>query len=148
MPKNWCFWSAVPQKTLERPLNCKDIQPVHPKGNQSSIFTRRTDAEVPILWPPAAKSQLIGKDPDAGKDWRQEEKGMTEDEMVGCHHWLRGMSLSKLWEMVKDRKAWHATVHGVVKSWTWLSDWTRGLLRLSIFRFHYSKLYFSSHKMM
>ena len=78
------------EKTLESPLDCKDIQPVHPKGNQSLIFIGRTDAEVPILWPPDAKSRLIGKDSDAGKDRGQEEKGMTEDEMVGWHHRLNG----------------------------------------------------------
>ena len=86
--KNWCFWTVVLEKTLESPLDCIEIQPVHPKGNQSWIFIGRTDAkaEAPILWPPDVKSWLIGKDPDAGKDWRQEEKGMTEDEMVGWHH--------------------------------------------------------------
>ena len=91
-PKNWCFWTEVLEKTLESPLHCKEIQPVHPKGNQSWIFTGRTDAEAetPIFWPPDGKSWLIWKAPDAGKDWRQEEKGMTEDEMVGWHHWLSG----------------------------------------------------------
>ena len=90
--KNWCFWTVFLEKTLERPLDCKEIKPVHPKGNQSWIFTARTDAEgeTPIIWPPDAKDWLIGKDPVAGKDWRQEEKGMTEDEMVGWHHWLYG----------------------------------------------------------
>ena len=88
--KNWCFWTVVLRKTLESPLDCKEIQPVHPKGNQSWIFIGRTDAETPILWPPDAKNQLIGKDPDAGKDWKQEEKGTTEDEMVGWHHRLNG----------------------------------------------------------
>ena len=88
--KNWCFWTVVLEKTLESPLDSKEIQPVHPKGNQPWIFTGRADAEAPILWPPDAKSQLTGKDPDAGKDWGQEEKGMTEDEMVGWHHWLNG----------------------------------------------------------
>ncbi len=85
--KNWCFWTVVLEKTLESPLDCKEIQPVHPKGDQSWVFIGRTDveAETPILWPPDAKSWLIWKDPDAGKDWRQEEKGMTEDEMVGWH---------------------------------------------------------------
>ena len=88
--KNWCFWTVVLEKTLESPLNCKEIQPVHPKGDHSWMFIGRTDfeAETPILWPPYVKSWLIGKDPDAGQDWRQGEKGMTEDEMVGCHHWL------------------------------------------------------------
>ena len=91
-PKNWCFWTVVLEKTLVSPLDCKEIQPVNPKGNQSWIFIRRTDieAETPILWPPDAKNWLIGKDPDAGKDWRQEEKGMTQDEMVGWSHQLNG----------------------------------------------------------
>ena len=90
--KNWCCWTAALEKTLESPLNCKEIQPVNPKGNQSWIFIGRTDAEAetPILWPPDAKNWLIGKDPDAGRDWGQEEKGMTEDEMNGWHHWLNG----------------------------------------------------------
>ena len=91
-PKNWCFWAVVLEKTLESPLNCKEIQPVHPKGDQSWVFIGRTDAEAdaPKLWPPDAKSWLIGEDPDAGKDGRQEEKGMTEDEMVVSHHQLNG----------------------------------------------------------
>ena len=90
-PKNCCFWTVILENTLESPLDCKEIQPVLPKGNQSWIFIGRTDteAETPILWPPDAKNWLSGKDPDAGKDWRQ-EKGMTEDEMVGCHHRLNG----------------------------------------------------------
>ena len=88
----WCFWSVVLEKTLESPLDYKEIQPVHPKGDQSWVFFGRTDveAETPILWPPDVKSWLIWKDPDAGKDWRQEEKGTTEDEMVGWHHQLNG----------------------------------------------------------
>ena len=91
MPNNWWF-RGVLEKTLESPLDCKEIQPVHPKGNQSWIFIGKTDAkaEALILWPRYAKNWLTGKDPDAGKDWRQEEKGMTEDEMVGWHHWLDG----------------------------------------------------------
>ena len=86
--KNWCFWTVVLEKTLESPLDCKEIQPVHPKGNQSRIFIGRTDAEAEtlILWPPDAKSWFIGKDPDPGRDWGQEEKGTTEDEMVEWHH--------------------------------------------------------------
>ena len=90
--KHWCFWTVVLEKTLESPLNCKEIQPVHPKGNQSWIFTGRTDveSETLILWPPDVKNWLIWKDPDAGKDWRQEGNGTTEDEMVGWHHWLNG----------------------------------------------------------
>ena len=104
--KNCCFWTVVLEKTLERLLNCKEIQPVHPKGNQSWIFIGRTDAEAetPILWPPDAKNWLTVKDPDAGKEWRQ-EKGT-----------------SKLWESVMDREAWCAAVHGVPKNQTWLSD--------------------------
>ena len=90
--KNLCFWTVVLEKTLENPLDCKEIQPVNPKGNQSWIFIGRTDAEAetPIVWSLDAKNQLIWKDLDVGKDWRQEEKGMTEDEMVGWHHWLKG----------------------------------------------------------
>ena len=91
-PKNWRFWTVVLEKTLESPLDCKEIQPVHPTGNRPWIFTGRTDAETEtlILWPPDAKYWLIGKDPDAGKDWKQKEKGTTEDEMVGWHHQLNG----------------------------------------------------------
>ena len=90
VPKNWCFWTVVLEKTLESPLDCKEIQPVHPKGDQSWVFIGRTDveAETPILWPPDGKNWLIGKDPDAGQAWRQEEKGTTEHEMVGWHHRL------------------------------------------------------------
>ena len=91
-PKNWCFWTVVLEKTLESPLDCKEIQQVNPRGNQSWIFIGRTDAEAepPILWPPDVKNWLIRKDPDAGKDWRQEKKGTTEDKMVRWHHWLYG----------------------------------------------------------
>ena len=92
VPRNWCFWIVVLEKTLESPLDCKEIQPAHPKGDQSWVFTGRIDveAETPIFWPPDAKSWLIWKDPDAGKDWGQEEKGTTEDEMVGWYHQLNG----------------------------------------------------------
>ena len=91
-PKNWCFWTVVLGKILESPLNCKEIHSVHPKGNQSWIFSERTDAEAEttILWPPDVKKWLVGKDPNPGKDWRREEKGVTEDEMVGWHHWHNG----------------------------------------------------------
>ena len=90
--KNWCFWTVVLEKTLESPLDCKAIQPVHPKGDQPWVFIGRTgvEAETPILWPPDVKNWLIWKDPDAGKDWGPEKKGTTEDEMVGWHHWLNG----------------------------------------------------------
>ena len=91
-PKNWCFWTVVLETTVESPLDCKEIQPVHPKGDQSWVFVGRTDveAETPIFWLPDAKNWLIGNDPDAGKDWRQEEKGMIEDEIVGWHYGLKG----------------------------------------------------------
>ena len=122
-PKNWCFWTVVLEKTLESPLESKEIKPVHLKGNQSCLFFGRTDAEAPILRPPDAKNQLTGKDLDAGKDWRQEEKGTTEDEMVGWHHRLNGHEFEQSLGDSEDREAWHA-VHGVAKSRTGLSDWT------------------------
>ena len=123
-PKNWCFRTVV--KTLESPLDCKDIQPVHSEGDQHWVFFGRNDAEAetPILWPPHAKSWLIGKGSDAGRDWGQEEKGTTEDEMAGWHHRLDNMSLCEFRELVMDREAWRAAIHEVAKSWTWLSDWT------------------------
>ena len=114
------------EKTLESPLDGKEIQPVLPGGNQSWIFIGRTDVETetPIFWPPDAKNWLTGKDPDTGKDWRQEEKGITEGEMVGFHHQLNGREFEQLCELVMDREAWYAAVHGVAKSWRKLSDWT------------------------
>ena len=101
VPKNWCFWTVVLERTLENPLYCKEIKPVNPKGKQSWIFIGRTDAEAkaPILWPSYMKNWLIGKDPDAGKDWRQEEKGTTEDEMVGWYHPLDGHDFEQAAEL-------------------------------------------------
>ena len=124
-PKNWCFWTAVLEKTLESPLDLKEIQPVHPKGNQSWLFIGRThvEAETPVLWPPDAENWLNAKDPDARKDWRQEEKGTTENEMDVITDSM-DMSLGKLRELVKDSEAWSTAVHGVTKSQTLLSNWT------------------------
>ena len=123
-PKNWCFWTMVLEKTLASPLDYKEIQPVYPKGDQSWVFIGRTyaEAETPILWPPHVKSWLTGKDPDAGRDWGQEEKGTTEDEMAGWHHRLDAHEFGWTSELVMDREAWHAVIHGVGKSRTWLSD--------------------------
>ena len=122
--KNWCFWTVVLEKTLEIPLDSKEIKPVNPKRNQPGLFIRRTDAEAPIFWPPDVKSWLTGKEPNAGKDWRQEEKRVTEDEMVDGITDSMDMTWSKLQEIVKDREAWHSAVCGVAKCWTWLSDLT------------------------
>ena len=126
VPKTWCFWTVVFEKTLESPLDCKKIQPVHPKGNQSWIFTGRTDveAETPILWPPDVKNWLIGKDPDAGGNWRQEGKGTTEDEMVGWHHRLDGYESEQAVGVDDGQGSFHAAVHRVAKSQIRLSNWT------------------------
>ena len=125
-PRNWWFWTVVLEKNLESPLNCKEIQPVHSKGDQSWVFIGRTavEAETPILWPPDAKSWLIWKDPDAGRDWGQEEKGMTEDEMAGWHHRLDAYEFG--WTLgIGDGQGGLACCNSWdSKSWTQLSDWT------------------------
>ena len=132
--KNWCFQIVVLEKTLEIPLDSKEIKPVTPKGNQPWIFIGRTDAEAKalILWPPDAKNWLIGKDPDAGKDWRQEEQGTERLRWLDSITDSMNMNLSKFQEMLKDREAWHYAVHRMAKSRTHLSNWiiaARGLLR-------------------
>ena len=146
---NWCFWTVVLEKTLESPLDCKEIQPVHPKGDQSWVFIGRTDAEAetPILRPPNAKSWLTEKDSDTGRDSGQEEKGTTEDKMAGWRHRLNGHGFGwtpavegGLQQFVMDREACHAAVRGVTKSRTWLSDWTDWCLRDGLL--DHTQLYF------
>ena len=127
--KNWCFQTAVLEKTLESHLGCKEIKPVNPKRKLKGWFLwvliGRTDAEAeaPILWTPDTKSQLIGKDPDPGKDWGQEEKRQQRMRWSDSITNSMDVNLSKLQEILKDREAWHSTVHRVTKSWTWLRDW-------------------------
>ena len=136
----------VLEKTLESPLDYKEVQPVHPKEDQSWVFIGRTDAEAetPVLWPPHAKNWLIGKDPDAGKDWGQKEKGTTEDEMVDGITDSMGMGLGRLRELVMDREAWRAAIHGVAKSRT-QSDWTELNWTEHIIRPHASRRNHSLH---
>ena len=123
-PKNWCFWTVVLEKILESPLDCQEMQPVHSKGNQSWIFIGRTDVKVetPKLWPPDAKSWLIWKDPNAGKDWRWKEKGMIEDEMVGWH--LSGHEFEKTPGDTEGQESLACCSPCVAKNWTQLRDWT------------------------
>ena len=123
--KNWCFVTMVLEKTLESPLDCKEIKPVNPKGNQSWIFIGRPDAwtETPILWPPDAKSWLIRKDPDAEKDWRQEERGMTEDKKVGWHHWLNGHEFEQTLGDGEGQRSVACYSPWGHKEWTRLSNW-------------------------
>ena len=124
--KNLCFWTVVLEKTLESPLDCAEIQPVHPKGDQSWVFIGRADveAETSILWPPNAKSWLIWKDPYAGKDWGQAEKGTTEDDMVGWHHRLHGHGFGWTLGFGDGQGGLAYCDHEVTKCWTWLSNWT------------------------
>ena len=133
--KNWCFWTVVLEKTLESLLDSEEIKPVNPKGNQSWIFTGRTDAQAkaPILWPPDAKGQFTGKEPEAGKDWGQEKKRVTR----GWDGWMASLTqatwvLGKFWETVKHSEAWRAAVHGVTKSRQDLSDRTTSILNKQI----------------
>ena len=124
-PKKWCFWTVMLEKTLESPLDCKEIQPVHPKGDQSWVFIGRTDAEIdtPILWSLDVKSWLR-KDPDAEKDWRQEMKRMAEDEMVGWHHRLSGHDFEQSPGDGEGQGSLACCSYGITNSWTRLSDWT------------------------
>ena len=128
-PKNWCFWTVVLEKTLENPLDCKEIQPVHFEGDQSWVFIGSTDAkaETLILWRPHAKSWLIGKDSDTGRDWGQEEKGMTEDEMAGWHHWLNWhefwVNSGSWWWTGRPGVLWFMGLQKVGQNWATELNW-------------------------
>ena len=146
MPKNRCFQKVVLEKTLESPLDSKQIKLVNPKENQPWIYIAKTDpeTEAPILWPSDAKSRLTGKDPDAGKDWRQEEKGVTEGKMVGWHHRLIGHEFEQTLGHSGAQEAWLVAVHGVAKSWTRteLTDWLNQVLTI----YQLSSLFQYTHK--
>ena len=146
-PKNWCFWTVVLEKTLESPLDCKEIQPVHPKGNQSWVFFGRNDAkaETPVLWPPHAKSWLIGKDSDAGRRWGQEEKGTTEDEMAGWQSPTRWT-----WVWVNSGSRWWTGRPGVLQfmgsqrvrhHWVTKLNWTELILKKNLGKPYHSMVY-------
>ena len=126
VPKNWCFWTVVLEKTLASLLDCKEIQPVHSKGNQFWVFIGRTDAkaEILILWPPHVKSWLTGKNPDAGRVEGRRRRGRQRTRWLDCITDSMNMGLGGLWELVMDREVWCTAIHGVTKSQTWLSDWT------------------------
>ena len=136
--KNWCFQTLVLNKPLVNPLDSKEIKLVNPKGNQPWTFIGRTDTKVPILWPPDAKSWLIGKDPDAGKDWRQEEKETTDDKMIGWHYWLSGHEFKQT-PGNREQGNLAAAVHGVAKNQTWFSNWKTTTVTL----LHFSELFCS-----
>ena len=121
--KNWCFWTVMLEKSLESPLDCKEIKPVNPEGNQSGLFIARTDAEAPIIWLPDVKSWLIGKDLDDQRDGGKWRKGQQRMRWLNSITYSMGTNLSKLQEIVEDRVAWQAAVYGVTKRQTWLSDW-------------------------
>ena len=123
VPKNWCLQTVVLEKNSESPLDTEEIKPVSPKWNQPWILTGRTDSESLVFWSIDVNSELIGKLPDAGRDWGWEKRA-SDDKMAGWHHWCNGHELGQLWEMVREREACHAAVHGISKSLTWLGNWT------------------------